>query len=145
MTPPTGCIDAPSSGETVDQISTSVVSFYDPRGVAGTGFPSGGQYPKGVVTYVTVTRQFRTSWSDTCTLLATQKSLCTAELDLFVSDYGMCADCRSAAVGRGRRQEGCSCAPQDGQNRADAEHADPHWVQKRAATTGGVAATGPGC
>jgi len=73
--------------ETVDQITSGVVTFQDPPGVSGDGSPSGGQYAAdGVMTYYS-NNQFG-SWIDTCTLPKADRTLCTAALNTFIAWYG---------------------------------------------------------
>ena len=69
------------------------MAFEDPPGVAGNGAPSGGPYAaNGVMAFypgANVGSVVPTgSWLDTCTLPASTHDLCTAALDLFVTDYG---------------------------------------------------------
>jgi pimeloyl-ACP methyl ester carboxylesterase len=75
------------AGETVTPIAAGIVSFEDPPGVKGDGHPSGGQYPaNGVMTYYPSAPDG--SWLETCTLPASEKDVCTAALNTFVSWYG---------------------------------------------------------
>ncbi len=81
------CPKSRPATETVDQITPGVVIFQDPPGVSGDGSPSGGQYAAdGAMTYYSK-NQFG-SWLDTCTLPKTDKTLCTAALNIFISWYG---------------------------------------------------------
>lgn len=84
------CPETPPATEAVDRMTTGTVAFLDPPGVAGDASPSGGPYPaNGVMTYYTPhSAGSDGSWTDTCTLPATDKPLCTASLDLFLADYG---------------------------------------------------------
>lgn len=76
------------SAERVVRLGSTVVGFEDPAGVSGAGVPSGGPYPaNGVLTYVDANGQ-HPSYLATCTLPDSEHSLCTASLNLFVSDYG---------------------------------------------------------
>ncbi len=83
------CTGRPAA-ESVVRLGGTVVGFEDPPGVAGDGVPSGGPYPaNGVVTYVDANHSGQyPSYLATCTLPASQHPLCTASLNLFVSDYG---------------------------------------------------------
>jgi Domain of unknown function (DUF4850) len=73
--------------EMVVRIAAGIVAFEDPPGVEGTGVPSGGQYPAdGVMTYHPSAPDG--SWQETCTLPSSDKGLCTAVLNTFVSWYG---------------------------------------------------------
>ena len=78
------------SGESMEQISPSVVGFEDLPNVAGDGIPSGGPYPaNGVMTYYPTTESGHDgSWLDTCTLPYNQSQLCTVALNAFVQMYG---------------------------------------------------------
>lgn len=81
-----GC-PAPPSGQTEDQLSSDLIAFADPPGVAGDGSPSGGPYPaNGVMTFYPTGDEG--SWVATCTLPTQEKALCTASLNLFIADYG---------------------------------------------------------
>jgi pimeloyl-ACP methyl ester carboxylesterase len=81
------CPSQPPAAETVMPIATGIVTFEDPPGVKGDGHPSGGQYPAdGVMTYHPSAQDG--SWQETCTLPASEKDLCTAVLNTFVSGYG---------------------------------------------------------
>jgi hypothetical protein len=69
-------------------IAAGIVTFEDPPGVKGDGRPSGGQYPAdGVMTYHP-SAQEDGSWQETCTLPASEKNICTAVLNTFISWYG---------------------------------------------------------
>lgn len=73
--------------ERVVRIAAGIVAFEDPPGVKGTGVLSGGQYPAhGVMTYHRSAPDG--SWQETCTLPSSDKGLCTAVLNTFVSWYG---------------------------------------------------------
>jgi len=73
--------------ETVATVAAGIVAFEDPPGVKGDGQPSGGQYPaNGVMTYHPSAPDG--SWQETCTLPASEKDVCTAVLNTFVSWYG---------------------------------------------------------
>ena len=78
---------APPSGQTEDQLSSDLIAFADPPGVAGDGSPSGGPYTaKGVMTFYPTGDEG--SWVATCTLPTQEKALCPASLNLFIADYG---------------------------------------------------------
>lgn len=75
------------AAETVAPIAAGIVAFEDPPGVKGAGQPSGGRYPaNGVLTYHPSAPDG--SWQETCTLPASEKDVCTAVLNTFVSWYG---------------------------------------------------------
>jgi hypothetical protein len=75
------------AAEAVTSIAAGIVSFEDPPGVKGDGQPSGGQYPaNGVMTYHPSSTDG--SWQETCSLPASEKNVCTAALNTFVSWYG---------------------------------------------------------
>jgi hypothetical protein len=81
------CPETRPTEESTDQISTGVIGFEDPAGVAGDGNPSGGPYPaNGVMTYYSANEDG--SWLDTCTLPNSEHALCTVALNSFVSLYG---------------------------------------------------------
>lgn len=81
------CPARPPAAETVGAIARGIVAFEDPPGVKGDGRPSGGQYPaNGVMTYHPSAQDG--SWQETCTLPASEKDVCTAVLNTFVSWYG---------------------------------------------------------
>ncbi len=81
------CPSSRPTAERVDQIGPGVVGFQDPPNVAGDGVPSGGPYPaNGVMTYYSGNENG--SWLDTCTLPASQQTLCTMALNTFVAWYG---------------------------------------------------------
>jgi pimeloyl-ACP methyl ester carboxylesterase len=81
------CPTRPPDAETVTPIAAGIVTFEDPAGVKGDGQPSGGQYPAhGVMTYHPSAPDG--SWQETCTLSATEKEVCPAVLNAFVSWYG---------------------------------------------------------
>lgn len=79
---------AKPAAESVVHLSHTAVGFEDPPGVPGEGVPSGGPYPaNGVMTYVDPNGH-HPSYVATCTLPDSRHVLCTASLNLFVSDYG---------------------------------------------------------
>lgn len=83
-----GCAVASPSQEHVTKTSSVEVAFQDPPGVAGAGFPSGGQNPaNGVMLYQPKPNE-STAYQVTCTLPATQQDLCTAVLNQFVATFG---------------------------------------------------------
>jgi hypothetical protein len=72
------------------QLSSTVVEFEDPPGVAGDGDPSGGPYPANGVMISGPGSGAGVndgSWTETCTLPASEHSLCTVSLNRFVSNY----------------------------------------------------------
>jgi hypothetical protein len=82
------CTPASTSGEHVVRISAVAMGFQDPPGVAGVGFPSGGQNPaNGVGLYLPKPGE-STAYLATCTLPASQQDLCTAVLNQFVATFG---------------------------------------------------------
>ena len=81
------CAAAPAA-EQVAPISSTAVGFSDPPGVAGGGYPSGGQYPaRGVVLYQSKPTE-PTASSATCTLTTAQQDLCAAVVTQFVASFG---------------------------------------------------------
>ena len=84
----TGC-DIPSPPlEHVVTTSSSQVGFQDPAGVAGVGFPSGGQNAaNGVMLYQPKPTE-PTAYEATCTLPPAQLDLCTAVLNHFDATFG---------------------------------------------------------
>jgi hypothetical protein len=82
-----GCLTSAPASESVTQLTKSVVEFTDPPGVHGDADPSGGAYAAhGAMTFSS--GQLVTSWMETCLLPPSQRSLCSASLDDFVSAYG---------------------------------------------------------
>jgi hypothetical protein len=83
-----GCTMTSPPQERVVMISTVQVGFEDPAGVAGTGFPSGGQNPaSGIMLYQPKPTE-ATAYQATCTLPPVQQDLCTAVLNQFVTTFG---------------------------------------------------------
>jgi hypothetical protein len=82
------CTPASASREHVVKISAVAMGFQDSLGVAGVGFPSGGQNPaNGVGLYLPKPSE-STAYLATCTLPASQQDLCTAVLNHFVATFG---------------------------------------------------------
>lgn len=82
------CTTTRPPAETVDRLRSTDVAFADPPGVVGDGVPSGGPYTaNGVMTYYGDSGQLP-SYLATCTLPDSHHDLCTASLNLFLSDYG---------------------------------------------------------
>jgi hypothetical protein len=82
------CTPASASREHVAKISSVAVGFQDPPGVAGVGYPSGGQNPaNGVGLYLPKPTE-STAYLTTCTLPTSQQDLCTAVLHHFVASFG---------------------------------------------------------
>jgi hypothetical protein len=81
------CAGGPSQ-EKVTKISAVAAGFQDPAGVAGTGYPSGGQNPANGVGLYQPKSSEATAYLATCTLPAAQQDLCTAVLNQFVATYG---------------------------------------------------------
>ena len=80
------CSETKPAEEQSTQLSSTVVEFEDPPGVVGDGDPSGGPYPaNGVMIYIPGSDNG--SWTETCTLPASEHSLCTLSLNQFVSSY----------------------------------------------------------
>lgn len=75
------------AAEKVVLVAAGIVAFEDPAGVKGDGQRSGGPYPaNGVMTYHPSSEDG--SWLETCTLPASEKNICTAVLNTFISWYG---------------------------------------------------------
>jgi hypothetical protein len=82
------CTPASATREHVVRISAVAMGFQDPPGVAGVGFPSGGQNPaNGVGLYLPKPTE-STAYLATCALPAPQQDLCTAVLNHFVATFG---------------------------------------------------------
>ncbi len=82
-----GCGSDPAQ-EKATKISSVAVGFQDPPGVAGIGFPSGGQNPaNGVALYQPKTTE-ASAYLATCTLPAAQQDLCAAVVNQFVATFG---------------------------------------------------------
>jgi hypothetical protein len=82
------CAPASASKEHVAKISSVAVGFADPAGVAGIGYPSGGQNPANGVGIFLPKPSEATAYLATCTLPAAQHDLCTAVLNQFVATFG---------------------------------------------------------
>jgi hypothetical protein len=81
------CPTTRPSAETVLQIESGLVSFLDPAGVKGDGYPSGGLYPaEGEMTYRT--DDATGSWLETCTLVPAQQAVCEVAIKRFTQLYG---------------------------------------------------------
>jgi hypothetical protein len=82
------CAAANPSREHVTKISSVAVGFQDPAGMAGVGYPSGGQNSAlGVGLYKPKPTE-ASAYLATCTLPAAQQDLCTAVVNHFVATYG---------------------------------------------------------
>ena len=83
-----GCESTSPPKEHVVTASSTQVGFQDPAGVAGVGFPSGGQNAaNGVMLYQPKPTE-PTAYEATCTLPAAQLDLCTAVLNHFAATFG---------------------------------------------------------
>jgi hypothetical protein len=82
------CTASNPSREHTSKISSVAVGFQDPAGVAGVGYPSGGQNPANGVGLYKPKPNEAAAYLATCTLPATQQALCTAVLNHFVSTFG---------------------------------------------------------
>jgi hypothetical protein len=81
------CASSPSQ-ERVSRISSVAAGFQDPAGVAGIGYPSGGQNPANGVGLYQAKPAEATAYLATCTLAPSQQDLCTAVLNHFVATFG---------------------------------------------------------
>lgn len=83
-----GCAVTSPPQEKVTALSSVQVGFQDPAGVAGVGFPSGGQNPaNGIMLYQPKPSE-PTAYQATCTLPVAQQDLCTAVLNHFAATFG---------------------------------------------------------
>jgi len=82
------CRTAVPAGEHVDDVSSSLVLFEDPPGVAGSGWPSGGSDPANGVVGIHTSGGNSAVYRSTCTLPASQKAACTVSLNDAISRYG---------------------------------------------------------
>lgn len=83
-----GCSVSSPTQERVVRTSSVQVGFEDPPGVAGLGYPSGGQNPaNGIMLYQPKPTE-ATAYQATCTLTATQQDLCTAVLNQYAATFG---------------------------------------------------------
>ena len=83
-----GCSVNSPSQERVVRTSSVQVGFEDPSGVAGVGYPSGGQNPaNGIMLYQPKPTE-ATAYQATCTLPVAQHDLCTAVLNHFATTFG---------------------------------------------------------
>ena len=79
--------EAPPSSESVDSLSAGVVAFLVPAGTMGTGVSTASDYPtNAVMTYYS--DNDNGSWTDYCTLPASQQAICTVALNRFIDWYG---------------------------------------------------------
>jgi hypothetical protein len=82
------CPSRRPTSERLTTISPHVVHFTDPPGIKGDGDPSGGKYAAmGEMTYYNDLASDG-SWTETCVLPPSDRSLCTAILSNFESKYG---------------------------------------------------------
>ena len=81
------CAGAPSQ-EHSSRLSAVAVGFTDPAGVAGIGFPSGGQNAAHGVALYQPKPSEPTAYLATCTLPTAQQDLCTAVLNHFSATFG---------------------------------------------------------
>jgi len=82
------CPSTRPSSEVQTVRTIHLAEFTDPPGVHGDATPSGGEYPAmGVMTYFDDIKSDG-SWTETCVLPATDKSLCKVILRNFVATYG---------------------------------------------------------
>ncbi len=81
------CASSPAQ-ERVTKISAVAVGFQDPAGVAGIGFPSGGQNPANGVGLYQPKPTEPNAYLATCTLPLAQQDLCTAIVNNFVATFG---------------------------------------------------------
>ena len=82
------CPTTRPTSEVETKQTSHLAEFTDPPGVHGDATPSGGQYPAmGVMTYFDDVKSDG-SWTETCVLPATDKSLCELILGNFVATYG---------------------------------------------------------
>ncbi len=83
-----GCATTSPPQEHAVTASSIQVGFKDPAGVAGVGFPSGGQNAaSGVMLYQPKPTE-PTAYEVTCTLPAAQVDLCSAALSYFAAKFG---------------------------------------------------------
>ena len=82
------CTPASTAREHVVKISAVAMGFQDPPGIAGVGFPSGGQNPANGVGLYLPRPSESTAYLATCMLPASQQDLCTAVLNHFVATFG---------------------------------------------------------
>lgn len=81
------CPTTRPSSEVESMHTGNLAEFTDPPGVNGDATPSGGEYPAmGVMTYFDDVKSDG-SWTETCVLPATDKSLCKVILGNFVARY----------------------------------------------------------
>ena len=77
----------PPATESVSSLSTGVVAYQVPAGTTGTGVTSPSNYPiNGVMTYYSDNENG--SWTASCALPDSEKSVCTVALNRFVDWYG---------------------------------------------------------
>lgn len=82
------CTSGVPVGERVYRLRSNLDLFEDPPGVAGSGWPSGGPDPaNGLVGYAGNGLDGAV-YRSTCTLPASQHTVCTASLNYIISRYG---------------------------------------------------------
>jgi hypothetical protein len=82
------CASGVPQGERVVHLRSNIILFEDPSGVAGSGWPSGGEDPaNGLVGYDGSPRS-AVVYRSTCTLPATEHSVCTTSLNDVIRRYG---------------------------------------------------------
>jgi hypothetical protein len=83
----TGSCPTAPVGEQHSTLSSTVVAFTDPTGVAGTGIPSGGSDPAvGAMAFLSGSDP--ETWLETCTLPSASGAICAAVVHGFVATYG---------------------------------------------------------
>lgn len=81
------CPTVAPTTESIQFLSTHIVSFSDPPNVSGDASPSGGAYQsRGVMTYDSSNQNG--SYMETCVLPPAGRSLCSASLSSFAASYG---------------------------------------------------------
>ena len=85
---PGSCSGSSPSQETVVHTSAVQAGFEDPPGVAGAGYPSGGQNAANGVALYKPKPTEASAYLATCTLTAAQHDLCTSVLNQFTASFG---------------------------------------------------------
>jgi hypothetical protein len=82
------CAAGVPAGEQVHRVGSDIAEFQDPAGVAGSGWPSGGPDPANGVVGLSGPAGNQAVYRSTCTLPASEHSVCTVSLNDVLSRYG---------------------------------------------------------
>jgi hypothetical protein len=74
--------------ERTTKVNAHLIEFTDPPGVHGDASPSGGAYRATAVMTYFGDRGSDGSWTETCVLPPSERSMCTLVIKNFVARYG---------------------------------------------------------